>query len=200
MLKKKCESYELLMSAIVLGAIPFLGMREASAYGEIYPKYIGIPASMASDLKWTHDTATVSTTYLNNIITPAFNQWNGVSSKVSVNYTTGTPNLRVLISGSMTDVAAETIPYCSNGQGYPNCAIYNVGYTWTAVRIYGYDAAMNNAGFNQTNKIKTYAHEMGHALAMDHVYADVNAVMIQGKMVIGVQQYDKENLKLRWGS
>lgn len=155
---------------------------------------------MAANLQWTHDPATVSTTYLNNIISPAFNQWNGISSKVKVTYTTGTPNLRVLISSSVNDSSGETIPYCSNGQGYNNCAVVNQGYVWTAARIFGYDAAMNGAGYTQTNKTKVYAHEMGHALAMDHVYASVNAVMIQGKMVIGVQQYDKDNLKLRWGN
>lgn len=189
------------VAALALGAAPFLSMTAADALGEIYPSYIGISASMAANLQWTHDPATVSNVYLDTIIKPAFNQWNGISSKVKVTYTTGTPNVRVLISSSVNDSSGETIPYCSNGQGYGNCALLNQGYTWTSARIFGYDAAMNGTGYTQTNKTKMYAHEMGHALAMDHVTASsVNAVMIQGKMVIGVQQYDKDNLKSRWGN
>jgi hypothetical protein len=119
---------------------------------------------------------------------------------VKVTYTTGSPNARVLISTSVNDSSGETIPYCSNGQGYPNCAVRDQGYVWTSARIFGYDAAMNGLKFTQTNKIKMYSHEMGHVLAMDHVYTNVNAVMIQGPMIIGVQQYDKDNLKSRWGN
>ncbi len=111
-----------------------------------------------------------------------------------------TPNVRVLISSSVNDSSGETILYCSNGQGYNNCALPNQGYAWISARIFGYDAAMNGLKFTQTNKAKMYSHEMGHVLAMDHVYANVNAVMIQGPMVIGVQQYDKDDFKSRWGN
>jgi hypothetical protein len=68
------QKFRTAIAALVLSAAPFLDITVANALGEIYPSYIGIPASIAANLQWTHDPATVSGTYLNTIITPAFNQ------------------------------------------------------------------------------------------------------------------------------
>lgn len=44
----------------------------------------GFPAATVANLKWTIDTASVSTTYMNAYIDPGSKKWNGISSKVNV--------------------------------------------------------------------------------------------------------------------
>ena len=188
---------KLATTLLIVGLTTFSGTKAAFSIGEVYPQS-GFSPAIIQDLKWSHDAATVSQTYLSNIIKPAINQWNGASTKHKNTYVTGTPNMRVLISNAAANAAGEMIPYCSSGNGYPACVNNGVPITWSAARIYGYDAAMTGAGYTTTNKTKVYAHEMGHVLSMDHVYISSPALMLEGPQNYGVQQYDRDNLKYKW--
>jgi hypothetical protein len=170
----------------------------------------GLPASVVANLTWTHDAVTINQSYLDTLIKPSLAQWNGISTKVKSTYVapSATPTkLKVFLGnqGSSGQDAGETVPYCAVGTGYGVCAISRTqGSTYTSVRIYGYDNAMNGAGYNNTNKIKMFTHEVGHALSMDHFdrtdLPSTTSVMVSGKYLHGVQAYDKTNLKLKWGN
>lgn len=90
------------------------------------------------------------------------------------------------------------VPYCPSGPNFVDCYSDK---NWSVARVYGYENAMVRAGFTTTNRVKVFAHEFGHSLSMDHVkVSGVNAVMRQGPSTLGVQQYDKDNLKFKWGN
>jgi hypothetical protein len=169
----------------------------------------GFSPTVVQNLTWTHDTVTVSQTYLDTLIKPGLSQWNGLSSKVNVNYLapSATPTkVKVIVTGNISgQSAAETVPACATGTGYGVCAIDRThGSLYTSAKIYGYDNAMNSSGFTNANKIKVYAHEMGHVLSMDHfVRTDLpptTSIMVQGQFTHTVQPYDKENFTGKWGT
>lgn len=59
---------------------------------------------------------------------------------------------------------------------------------------------MASANYTTTERIKTFTHEFGHTLSLTHVTNGSAAVMTQGQANLGVQAYDKANLKAKWGN
>lgn len=166
------------------------------ALGQIWSG--GFPPSVTANLYWTYDPSTVSTQYLNTYIGPAVNQWNGISSKVLVSISSIQPyRIKAFTGkGAIAGVYGEMLASCPSGVS-PAC---NSDKNWQVAAVTGYENVMTSAGFNTTNRVALYAHEFGHALSMAHVTATVNAAMLtSGKLNYGVQQYDKDNLKSKWG-
>jgi hypothetical protein len=172
------------------------GVQNAWAIGELVSG--GFSAPVIAKLTWTHDPNTVTSSYLNSYISPGINQWNLITPKVASSYVgSGSYSVKVYVStASSRGQFGECVPYCASGTGQGvDC---HPDRNWFSAKVIGYERNMYVAGYTTTNRIKTYAHEFGHALSLNEVTASVNAVMKQGKFDYGVQAYDVSNLKFKW--
>jgi uncharacterized protein YjaZ len=73
-------------------------------------------------------------------------------------------------------------------------------YTWTSAGIIGYENVMAASNYTTAERASTFAHEFGHSLSLTHITNGSAAVMVQGRSSLGVQAYDKANLKAKWGN
>jgi Pregnancy-associated plasma protein-A len=165
----------------------------------------GFSAANAANLKWTTDTATVTSNYLTTYITPASTKWNGITTKVNVVAGTSTVyKIRFLVgTNSIAAVKGLTRPYCAAGQGD---ACTTGTQTYTAARIYLYEANMAAENFSTDRRIACIAHELGHALSLKHTFS-TEAPASAPSLMAGtlpatstVQTLDKSNIKGRWGN
>jgi hypothetical protein len=167
----------------------------ALALGEV--EVGGFQSSVvANSLYWNYDSTTVSPQQINAYIGQGAAQWNAITPKANLAYSLTQPyRIKVSLSntGVSSNVAGEMIPICPSGTGLQCRPDKN----WTVAAIIGYENVMTASGFTTTNRIANFAHEFGHALSMSHV--SVNAAMRTGKLNYGVQQYDRDNLKYKWG-
>lgn len=190
----------LLSVSFLLGA---LFADRANAVNDFFAS--GFPAATVTNLKWTIDTTSVSTTYMNAYIDPGSKKWNGVSSKVNVVKGTATDyNIRFFVAGDPNaSVVGRTFPYCAAGNG-PVCN--DTTQTYTAARIYMYESNMVGQGFTTERRIACAAHELGHALSMKHTFVGAAPPSTPSLMaeilpqVSTVENLDKANLRGRWGS
>lgn len=194
----KRKIFPILGSVLVLSA--FFASK-ANAVADYYSS--GFPAATVANLKWTIDTVSVSTTYMNTYIDPGSKKWNGISSKVNVVKGTATDyNIRFLVASSADpDLVGLTVPYCASGNG----DICNTGVnTYTAARIYMYESNMAAKGFSTDRRIACAAHELGHALSMKHTSSGVATVasLMAGVLpaTSTVENLDKSNLRGKWGN
>jgi hypothetical protein len=163
----------------------------------------GFPATTVANLKWTTDTVSVSTAYMNAYIDSGSKKWNGISSKVNVIKGTATDyNIRFLVAGSPDPaLVGLTIPYCTAGSGN-TCT--SGTQTYTAARIYMYESNMVVNGFNADRRIACAAHELGHVLSMQHTFAGVATVPSLMAAALPatstVENLDKSNLRGKWGN
>jgi len=124
-------------------------------------------------------------------------QWNGISSRVYLSrVTTGSYIVNAQVAtGTDPSVTGLTTPYCASGSG-SIC----INDTWNSARIYGYENVMAAGSYTNTQRIKVFTHEFGHTLSLSHVINGSAAVMAQGQSNLGVQLYDKANLRAKWGN
>lgn len=179
-----------LISLAVFAAI--LSAKPAMALGE----YFSGGFSSVVTYRWIYSNMTSQ--YASAYVIPgAGSQWNGISSRVSLTrVTTGSYVVNAQVAtGTDPSVTGLTTVYCASGSG-SICA----SSTWSSARIYGYENAMAASSYTTTQRIKTFTHEFGHTLSLSHVTNGSAAVMAQGKSDLGVQAYDKANLRAKWGN
>ncbi|MCI8566721.1 MAG: hypothetical protein HFI39_10450 [Lachnospiraceae bacterium] len=139
-----------------------------------------------------------------DITTRAASQWNGVTSKASLTYSSATDKY-----GSSANIITyfdvyESPVYGKLGVTYmystwglsANLARKNE--LWVKAICYQYKTTLLNT---TTKKVATATHELGHALGIDHPSdTSTDAVMQQGvKTSCSLKAYDKQNLIAKWG-
>lgn len=152
--------------------------------------------STVNSYRWIYSNMT--STYANTYVIPAAgSQWNGISSQVSLTrVTSGSYIVNAQVAtGTDPNVTGQMTSYCSAGSGSACLSA-----TWTSASIIGYENVMAASNYTTTQRIKTFTHEFGHTLALAHVTNGSAAVMAQGKSNLGVQAYDKANLKAKWAN
>jgi hypothetical protein len=184
-------------SAFMVLPISIAFQPSANALGE----YWSDGFSSANPVNWVQDPS-ISSSYSASYVIPGVNGWNTISSKVRVNkVSSGTFQVRVAVE-NVGDFSTygRMIPYCAKGTGIVLCTTAPKN-TWTSAKIVGYEDAMTQSGFTATNITQIYTHEFGHALSMQHVPTGTASTMTPyGGINLGVQAYDKANLKARWGN
>lgn len=140
-----------------------------------------------------------------SITKTALSQWNNVSSKVSLTYTTATDtygssaNIVTYFDTSNPPTAGllgEMIPYKSwTGT---SASVGSTSDRWVKAVVYQYK---NSSLDTTTKKTATATHEIGHALSVAHPSSsNTTAVMRQGvKTSYSLTSYDKDSLKNKWG-
>ncbi|AIQ54058.1 zinc-dependent metalloprotease family protein [Paenibacillus sp. FSL R7-0331] len=138
-----------------------------------------------------------------SIASTAAQQWNGVSSKVSLSYSSAsnqygsTANIVTYFNSDpapTTDDYGITYAYSSYTGTSATPAYYDG--LWVKAICFQYT---NSALNTTTRKTGTATHELGHALSLDHAYEV--AVMQQGvKDFYTLKSYDINNLKWKWGN
>jgi hypothetical protein len=141
-----------------------------------------------------------------SISSTAASQWNGVSSNVSLTYTSASN-----LYGSTADIVTHfdnTSPPTSGalGRTYPykswtgtSGSLGGTTDTWVKAIVYQY----TNSSLNTTTKkTHTATHELGHALSVAHPSStSTNAVMQKGALTFyDLRTYDKDSLKDKWGN
>ena len=167
----------------------------AQALGENW----GDGFASANRLDWVKD-VNMSSTYLADYVDPGVSSWNAISSKVLIyKVSSGAYRVRVAtenVAPTPTTTGMMT-PYCAAGS-IAACLTGNS--TWTSAKVVGFENVMAASGFTATNRIKVFTHEFGHALSLSHVLNGSASVMAQGQSNLGIQVYDKANLKAKWGN
>ncbi|MFS0728393.1 matrixin family metalloprotease [Paenibacillus sp. 1P07SE] len=120
--------------------------------------------------------------------------WGGISSRVAVGKTTssaGTPDKYYV--GTTTDPELMGLASYFNASGSPVCITCTRAYT--TVALYN-----NNLPNNYSYRLSAAIHEIGHSLSLAHTSNELtNSVMQPWLQNIGVQQYDMNQLKAKWG-
>lgn len=140
--------------------------------------------------------ASVTTYGYTGIYDTARTSWNGISSTVSIGKTTsasGLPDKYYVGTSATVGLLGQAAYYDANNNPVcPNCLR-----AYTLVSSY----ANNLEGSSYSAKVSNATHEIGHSLALAHTtVTGINSVMYQGLQEIGPQQYDKSQLKARWGN
>jgi Matrixin len=193
---------KLRFSALIAVPIVITLSKSASALGEYFPDGF----ASASRLDWIKD-ASVSGSYSTSYIVQGVNAWNGISSKVLVcQISSGPYKVRVTVENNATDpnVNGQAFPYCPAGS-LLDCIRSPLGNaaattTWLSAKVVGYENNMVTNGFTATNRIQVFTHEFGHALSMRHVASSSSVMYPYSPSNIGIQAYDKANLKAKWGN
>ncbi|WP_017687199.1 hypothetical protein [Paenibacillus sp. PAMC 26794] len=138
-----------------------------------------------------------------SIASTASKQWNGVSSKVSLTYSSAT-NQYGSTANIVTYFNSDPPPMTGDfGVMYPykswtgtSASPASVDDIWVKASAFQY----TNSQLNDTTKrTATATHELGHALSIAHTSED--AVMKQGvKTSYALKTYDITNLKAKWGN
>lgn len=156
----------------------------------------GYPTSVVKDLRYIVSGGTSS--FQTNVMKPAPLWWNGVSSNVKLSYTSTSAKLSLIVDEDGNGYTGYMFPYYQNAVGGLSLD-EECDDVWFVTDCYGYTTEWTDAGYNDTNKKNTYAHEVGHALSMAHTTE--TAVMRTGqKSFSGLQTADKSHLKLKWGN
>lgn len=185
------------MSVSIIAASP----TSANALGEYWPDGF----TSANPINWVKD-ASISSSYLTSYVDPGVNAWNTISSRVLVyKVSSGAYQVRVTIeTGTDPNTNGRLFPYCAAGSSFA-CLRTPTGTaqttsTWTSAKVVGYENAMVGNGFTGTNRIQLFTHEFGHALSMSHVASSASVMYQYSPTNIGIQAYDKDNLKAKWGN
>lgn len=139
-----------------------------------------------------------------SIAEKATSLWNGVSSKVSITkYSGSDASIRSSITmscnkyaPSTSDDLGKTFVYKAYGQNNVSKGYFSKtdSQQWVKAMCYQYKAD----DLSTTSKQATAAHEVGHALSLDH--KDGFSIMSTGiKYKCKLYSYDKKMLKEKWG-
>lgn len=140
-----------------------------------------------------------------SIVRTAASQWNGVSSKAGLTYSSATDKygLKANIvtyanshSSPTAGLLGQTIPYKSyTGTSATPASVKD---RWVKAIVYQYKTSNLNT---TAKKIHTMTHEFGHALSVAHPSnSSTDAVMKQGaQTTYNLKSYDKSSLKAKWG-
>lgn len=138
-----------------------------------------------------------------SIASTAVQQWNGVSSKVKLSYSSATNQYGSTASivtyfnserSATTGQLGRMYPYSSYTGISASPASDNSVFV-KALAFQYVDPLLNS----DTRRIGTATHEIGHALSLDHVWT--NAVMEDGvKDFYTLKSSDINNLKWKWGN
>lgn len=174
----------------VLAAL--LATKPAMALGE----YFSSRFSSVATYRWIY--LNMTSQYANAYVIPAGAQWNGISSRVNLTrVTSGSYIVNAQVATSTNpSIAGLMTAYCSSGSGD---ICLDGGKTWSSARIYGFENVMAANSYTTAQRINVFTHD-GHTLSMDHVTNGSAAVMVSGRSNLGVQVYDKANLKAKWGN
>jgi hypothetical protein len=161
----------------------------------------------------------MNSTLTSNVYTTAGSKWNNISSNVHVSITFvgqygGDSSIGYFVVGDYyyDGTIGETIPFDSNG----NIASANSNWYRVTIKMNISSSTYSNAD-NPTNAaMKTFTHEIGHALKLSHPITNYNlsghdygagvpkAVMNSGfpeetYIPYLPADHDKNNLKSKWG-
>jgi Matrixin len=173
----------------------------ADALGEYWPDGF----TSVNPVNWFKD-ASVSSNYVTSYVSPGVNAWNTISSKVLVyKVSSGAYKIKVsLENGTNPNVNGQAFPYCAAGNSAACIRTPSgtnpVTSTWLSAKVVGYENNMVTNGFGTTSRIQVFSHEFGHALSMSHVASSSSVMYPYSPSNVGVQAYDKANLKAKWGN
>lgn len=140
-----------------------------------------------------------------SIAKTAASQWNGVSSKVSLTYTSATDKygskgniITYFDSSNAPTAGALGYTYVYKSWTGLSGSIGTTSDRWVKAVVYQYKSSYLDT---TTKKTHTATHELGHALSVAHPNSSsTNAVMQQGaRTSYKLQPYDKNNLISKWG-
>lgn len=124
--------------------------------------------------------------------------WAGISSKVAIGYTSsssGLPDKYYVGNTSDPTLLGLSSYFDANGNPVAKTALR----AYTTVAIYDNTMVSNNMTYSEV--VSNISHELGHSLSLAHTTdpSVTSSVMFQGIQSIGPQQYDKNQLKSKWG-
>lgn len=161
----------------------------------------GYPSTVVSDLKYVTSGAPNST-YETNIMVGAANNWNNISSKVSISKNSNGAKMSISVgSTSNSGSLGKCFSYYRNAFGGLSEDTSKTE-IWEVTDVYGYENQMNTFKMTESQKKSNFTHEVGHALSLAHVESSSSdtAVMKPGIQSIGPTTTDKSHLKLKWGN
>jgi hypothetical protein len=160
----------------------------------------GFPASRMVQVRWA--STNLSADYLTKYVRPAVNGWNGVSSKVSLSQVVESlPHDINVIFGNSPRFGQVGVmnPSCP-----PTTGICPSTGTWSKAEVVGFINQIVNLSLSDTEIIgSVYAHEFGHALAMEHSLPPTGTISIMPagiRTTYSAQAFDKANLRKKWGN
>lgn len=137
-----------------------------------------------------------------SITQTALAQWNNVSSKVKLTYTTTSSTAKIVTHFQNTNaptagLLGQMVPYKTWTSSSGTLA--GVSDVWVKALVYQYKSSYLDTTVKQT---ATATHEIGHALSIAHpTTTDNTAIMRQGiKTSYTLGNYDKTNLISKWGN
>jgi hypothetical protein len=160
----------------------------------------GFPASQMVQVRWT--STNLSADYLTKYVRPAVNGWNGVSSKVSLSQVVESLPYDVNV------IFGNSPRYGQVGVMNPSCppttGICPSTGTWKKAEVVGFINQIVNLNLSDTEIVgSVYAHEFGHALAMDHSSPPTGTISVMPagiRTTYSAQAFDKANLRKKWGN
>jgi hypothetical protein len=127
--------------------------------------------------------------------------WGGISSNVAIGKTTslsGLPDKYYVGSSTDPKLLGLSSYYDANGNPVNN----NVPRAFTTFASYNNNLIAYESPGSSAVRISNAIHELGHTLSLAHTTQSgiTDSVMFQGIQTIGPQQYDKNQLKAKWGN